>query len=104
MKDERRKRKVIDELRFILSIAEIGNVLFVRHIGFGDEMDMRGNVIKHGAQELNDGVRLRKVNAGGADLLPKICDGIETNELRAVLCVHEDEYRRFRAGHRGFES
>ena len=51
--------------------------------------------VEHCAQELHDAMRFRQVNAGRADLLPEIGNGIEPDESRP-----SPDVRQQRAHHR----
>lgn len=55
---QRWQRKILNELRLVQAVAEIGNVVDVRHVGLRDELDVRHNFVQHGAHESDDRVRL----------------------------------------------
>ena len=82
MQHQRRQGEVIDQLRFVRAVPEVGDVVGVRHVGFRDEPDVRGDLVQHGAHELDDRVRLRPVQAGRPDFLPEKGDGIQPDEPR----------------------
>ena len=74
----------------------------MRHIRFGDQMNMRRNFVQRGTQELNHVMCLWQMNAGRADLLPQIGNRIETDKGCAALDVREAVCREFQAGLRDF--
>ena len=81
VEDEGRQGKVVDQLGLVRPVAEVGEIVRVGDVGLGDQPDARRKLIQDGAKELDDPVGLRQVDAGGADLLPKVGDGIQTDEL-----------------------
>src|SRR5438045_729 len=89
MQDQRRQREIIHELGFIRSVSEIGEVLRVRDVCFGDEQNVWRDLVQDFAQELDDAMRLRQMDAGSADLFPKISDGVQSDEARALFDVKE---------------
>lgn len=80
MQHQRWKREIVDQLRLVRPVPEVRDVVHVRHVGLGDELNFRRCPIHYGAHQLNDRVRLWQVNAGRADLLPEIGDRIESDE------------------------
>ena len=88
--------EVIDELSFVGSIAKIGDVVRMRHIRFSDQMNMRSSFIHHGAQRVNDLMSFWQVNAGCADFLPQVRNGIKADKRRAAFNVHEQNIEYFK--------
>ena len=41
------ERKLIDHLRFVVSVPKVTDIVAVRHIGFGNDGDVRSDGIKH---------------------------------------------------------
>ena len=95
VKRERREGEVIDELCFVESVAEVGKIVHVRHVRFGDELHMRRGFVQRGAQELNHRVCLRQVDAVRAGFLPEISDRIEADEGRAALGIQKENVESF---------
>ncbi len=91
MQDERRQGEVVHHLRFVSAVAEVRNIVGVRDVGLGDQHHTRRNFVQHGAQKLNDPVRLRQVNAGRADFLPQIGYRIQPDKFRAPRNVKQQE-------------
>ena len=88
---QRRQREVVDHLRLVRAIAEVGDVVGVGNVGFGDHRDVRRHRVEHVPEELDHLVGLRKVGAGGTDLLPQIGDGVQPHEIGAVAHVEEQD-------------
>ena len=89
MEHERRESKIIDELRLVRAVAKIRDVVRVRHVRFGDELNVRRNLVQHGAHELDDRVGLRQMDARRADFLPQIRYRVEPDEARTVRHVEQ---------------
>jgi hypothetical protein len=47
VKDQRRQRKIIDQLRLVAAITEVGNIVGVRYIGFCDELNIGRDFVEH---------------------------------------------------------
>src|SRR5215204_4158187 len=95
VQSQRRQGKVVNKLRLVGSIPKIGNVIDVRHIGFSNEVNIWCNFVQGGAQELNNAMRLRQVNAVCADFLPHVGDRIQTNECCAALDIQQQDIKNF---------
>src|SRR6185436_6732536 len=87
MQDQRWQCKVVDQLRFIRTIAKVGNIVEMRNVCFGNQHHTRCNYIEHRAHELNHTVSLRQMNARRSDFLPEIGDSIESNKSRTALNI-----------------
>ena len=61
----------------------------MRHVRLGDQEHVRRDLVKHGAQELDDGVGPGQMQAGRADFLPEKRDGIQANEPRPLAHVKQ---------------
>ena len=57
--------KVVDHLGFVGAIAEVGDVVSVGDVGFGDEGDLGRHDVEQGTHQLDDTVGL---GAGGCYL------------------------------------
>jgi len=82
MQHQGRQGKIIDQLGFVDSVAEIGNVVFMRYVGLADQQDLREGHVQGGPDQLDNLVGLGKVDTRGADFLPQVCDGIQADKLR----------------------
>ena len=67
----------------------------MRHVGFGDEQHAGGEHPQQVAQQLHDLVRFRQMDAGRADCLPQVGDGIEPDDLGAVVDVEQQDVQVF---------
>src|SRR5688500_13386804 len=95
VQDQRRQREVIDHLRLIPAIAEIGDILIVRDICLCNEDHMRCYFVEHRAKEADDAVCPGQVNTGGADFLPEIGDSIQTDELGTLSSIKQESVDNF---------
>ncbi|MBA7554851.1 hypothetical protein ES705_47487 [subsurface metagenome] len=65
-----RQGKLVDKLGFIIAVTEIRYIIFMRHIGFGNDHYPGGYNIENSAKELHNRMGLFKMYAAGADCLP----------------------------------
>ena len=90
VQDQRRQRKVIDRMR-LAPLAEITQVFRLGHVGFGQKDDLFGRIITQHADQLNDGMGLWQMNRRRADFLPQERDGIEADDLDAIVHMQADD-------------
>src|SRR5262245_49731203 len=102
MKSQRRQGKVIDELGFVRAIAKIGDVIHMWDVGFGNQLNVGSHFIQNSPDKLNYMMGLREMNAGSADFLPKIGNGIEANKSGATLNIHQEDVEDFEQHFRAF--
>jgi hypothetical protein len=76
---QRRQREVVDHLRFVVAVAKIADVLCVWDVGFSYQDHVGCDVVQRGAQQLDDAMGLRQVDAACARLLPHEADGVEAD-------------------------
>ncbi len=69
MQHQRRQGEVVNQLGLVIPIAKVGQVIGVRDIRLGDQQNMRSDFVQDEAQQLDDAMRLRAMDAGSADLL-----------------------------------
>ena len=66
--------------------AEVGGKLLGSHDHLALEDDRRADAFQHHAEHPHDGMHLRQIAAGGAQLLPNIGHGINAEHLYAQIC------------------
>ena len=86
---QRRQGKLIDHLRFVMTVAEVADVIFMRHVGFGDDHRTGRDRIGNSAEQLNQQMGFFQMDAARAGGFPHIADGVETHIVRAFLQVVE---------------
>ena len=101
MQYQRRQREIVDQVRFVAAVSGVGDILRMRHIRLGGQPDARRGFLKHRAQQLDDKVGLRKVDAGRAGLLPQVSGGIQPEDRSAAGRVEEQQVRHLQQ-HPGF--
>src|SRR5688572_15749276 len=94
MQHEGRKCKIVNKLCLVRAIAEVGEIVHMRHVGLGDEYYLRRNLVQHSAHELDDVMRLGEMNACCADLLPQIGDCIQPDEPGATFDIEQEHVER----------
>ena len=95
VQQQRRQGKIIDHARFI-AVAEVGDIFFVRHVGFGEQDDTGRGHIDQVPHQLHDLVGLFEVDAGGSGLLPEVGDGVEPDDFCAVGDVEEQDVEKLK--------
>jgi len=95
MEHQGRQRKIIDHLGFIGSVAEVGDIVLVRDVGFGEQDDLRGDDIQQFAHKLHDGMGFRQMGATGAQGFPEIGYGIEADDAGALGDVKQEDIKEF---------
>ena len=86
---QRRQRELVDHVGLVGAVAEVGDVLGVRHVGLGEQLGAGRECVDERPPQLDDGVGLRQVDARGAGLLPQEADGVQPDRRRAALEVAE---------------
>src|SRR5574339_33384 len=73
--------KVINHLRFVCSVPEIGNIVIVWDVCLCNEQNIRRCNIQHCTDEANDAMGLWKMDTRCSNFFPQVRDGIQTNQL-----------------------
>ena len=93
VQQQRRKAELIDGM-CLVSVAEVADVLLVRHIGFRQQNGPRRKIIDQVAHQLDDRMRLGQMHARRADSLPQETDGVQANDGGPVLDVQQQDVQR----------
>ena len=93
MQQQRRQAELVDHVRLV-AVAEIADVLGMGHVGLGEQHQARLQHLQHIAQQLDHLVRLRQVDAAGADLFPQIGNGVEADDLGAVMDIEQQNIQK----------
>ena len=91
VKDQRCQGKLVDHLRFVAPVAEVADVVALRHVRLGDDLDLRRHLVEHVAEELDQLVGLGEVDAGGARLLPEVGHGVHPEPVGTPLDVGQHD-------------
>src|SRR5262249_31295416 len=91
VQDEWWKREIVNELRFVRAVPEVGHVVAVGDVGLGDQHHLRRHLVEQRAPELDDAVCLWKMNAGRVDLLPEIGDRVKPYESSTPRDVEKQD-------------
>ncbi len=83
MQQQRRQAELVHQMRLV-TVAKIADVLVMGQVGLGQQNRARGDVIHHQSHQLDNLMSLGQVNAGGADLLPQIGNGIQAHNPSTV--------------------
>src|SRR5690625_528632 len=90
MEQQWRQAELIDHVRLI-TVAEVADILIVRHIGFGNQGDIRSVNIHQCPEELHDLVRLRQMDTAAPDLFPDVGHSIHPDDSDATCDVEEED-------------
>ena len=77
--------ELIHHLGFIIAVTKVRNVVFMRDIGLSDDHRTRCHSVSNGAEELNQTVRLFKMDAACSGDLPHKADRIKADIARPSI-------------------
>ena len=82
---------VVEHMAFrLFRGAEVGGKLLGSHDHLALEHDRRADAFQHHTEHPHDGVHLRQIAAGGAQLLPDVGHGVNTEHLYAEVGKMQD--------------
>lgn len=81
---QRRQRKLVYHLRFIVAVAERADVILMGHFGFGNNDRSRRDLIAYGAEQLHQQMGAGQMDTVGAHLFPQIAHRVQADIVRAL--------------------
>ncbi len=87
---KRREGKLVDKMGLVGPVAEVRNIVLVRHICLSDDLRGRIGSLCHSTEELHHFVRLFQMDARCSDILPQIANGVEADVAGAFFDVKEE--------------
>ncbi len=94
MQNQGRQGEIIDRMG-LFAAPEIGQVLGVGHIGFGEQDHRFCGVIGQKPHQFHDGMGLRQVDAIGADLFPQKRHRIEPDDAHPLVDMQPHDPQKF---------
>ena len=89
-----RQGELVDNMCFI-AVAEVGDILILRHVCLRDEKNVRRQQLNDVAEQLDDLVRLWQVNAWRAEILPQVGDGVESEYPHTLGDIKKQDVDEF---------